>query len=155
MSTQRSTRYVLGPALVAVVPLWLADCGGTAGPPTSAPSEIGMNTPYYVMPIQAADGTLPASVNDPGPAPLTDADIAHHRRASTSRLWTITSRGSRIGDPGGVLKSYTYNDSMRCEVMPVACRESRLAKTGSRRRRRSLQRGSARCGSVHAMHLAG
>src|SRR5450432_360896 len=140
MSIQRSTRSVLTSAWL-FVPVWLVACGGTTGKGNEPPSEIGPNTPYFVMPVQALDGTLPASVNDYGPQPLSNEDCA-------------VPPGIEIAlfdDYEGWLASqtYTYNDST-CEVMPVPLKDWQPASTAI-----PAEWGGKRCNSTRAMHLAG
>jgi len=142
MSIQRSTRHLLAPALVAAVMApWFAACGGTNGPPDPTVEPDGPNTPHFVLPIQAADGTLPPAVNDPGPVPLTADDCA-------------TPAGYEIAilddyEAGLATRTYTYNDST-CEVMPVPVKDWQPASTAI-----PAAWGGNRCGSLRAMHLAG
>jgi hypothetical protein len=110
-----------------------------------------MSTPYYVMPIQAADGTLPASVNDPGPAPLTDQDCAPPEGIEFALLDDYEGMDGTAN--AVAYKSYTYNDST-CEVMPVALLQGVTFGKDWEPPSTPIPWGP-RCGSVHAMHLAG
>src|ERR1700743_3876812 len=94
--------------IIAAFPVWSAACGGTSGAGKEPAAEIGPHTPYYVMPVQAADNSLPPAVNDYGPHPLSADDCAD----------PADMEFALVDDyEGGVAsKTYTYNDST-CEVM--------------------------------------
>jgi len=98
-------------------------------------------TTHFVMPQQAADGTLPPSINDYGPKPLTDADCADPADIEFALMDDF--------EAGKATKWYTYNDST-CEVMPVPLKDWEPASTPI-----PQAWGGKRCNSTHAMHLAG
>ncbi len=98
-------------------------------------------TQHYVMPQQAADGTLPPAINDYGPAALTDADCTDPADVEIVLMDDFES--------GLATKWYTYNDST-CEVMPVPLKDWQPASTPI-----PAAWGGKRCNSTHAMHLAG
>jgi hypothetical protein len=162
MSIVRSPRHLSAPLVAAVVSVWLSACGGsqdmpkTLAPcpalPGAAPGDPApprdqhgqcdsTSTPYFVLPVQAADGTLPPAVNDPGPEPLSVDDCAPPAGIEIATLDDYES--------GVATKTYTYNDST-CEVMPVPLKDWEPASTPI-----PAAWGGNRCGSLRALHLAG
>ncbi|HEY4107299.1 MAG TPA: hypothetical protein VGM44_25550 [Polyangiaceae bacterium] len=154
MGIQRSTGSILTAGTLLAVSSALAACGSGGNPNTPSTPEVSASTPYYVMPVQQADGTLAPAVNDYGPVPLTAADCAPPPNVEIALVDDY--------EGGAASQTYTYNDTT-CEVLPVAIKDWQPASTQIPSTWMSATsgdpnapvQGGNRCGSLRAMHLAG